>query len=141
MGLFDDLVGGVMRSALGQSESQLLPGLLSQLLGQTNLGNIGGLLTQLQQGGLGNEVSSWLSNNPNLPVSADQLRAALGNQQLQQMAQAAGIPIDKLLAMLSQHLPQAIDNISPNGTVQEPAATPNDGSLANDAGLGDIGRR
>jgi len=141
MGLFDQVFGGVMRSALGQAESQLLPGLLQQVLAQTNLGNIGGLLTQLQNGGLGNEVSSWLSNGSNMPVSADQLRAALGNQQLQQMAQAAGLPIDKLLAALSQHLPQAVDNMSPNGTLEEPAAAPSDSSLANQAGLGDIGSR
>ena len=141
MGLFDQVFGGVMRSALGQAESQLLPGLLQQVLAQTNLGNIGGLLTQLQNGGLGNEVSSWLSNGSNMPVSADQLRAALGNQQLQQMAQAAGLPIDKLLAALSQHLPQAVDNMSPNGTLEEPAAAPSDSSLANQAGLCDIGSR
>ncbi len=138
MGLFDQLFGGTMRSA----ESQLLPGLLSQLLGQTNLGNLGGLLTQLQAGGLGSEVSSWLSNGANMPVSADQLKAALGNQQLQQMAQAAGLPIDKLLAMLSQHLPQTVDKMSPNGTLDESTAPDAPGgSLANQAGLGDIGSR
>jgi len=70
-------------------------------------------LQQLQQGGLGGQVASWLGNGANHAISADQLRAALGNEHLQQMAQAAGLPIDKLLAMLSQQLPQTVDKMSP----------------------------
>lgn len=149
MGLFDQIVGGAMRGALGQAESAALPALLSQLLGQTNLGSVGGLLAQLQQGGLGNQVSSWLSNGANQAVSADQLRAALGSEQLQQMAQASGLPLDQLLAMLSQHLPHTVDRMSPNGALNESqadaAADAQDdaqpgGSLADQAGLGDVGR-
>jgi uncharacterized protein YidB (DUF937 family) len=148
MGLFDQLIGGALRGAMGNAESQLLPGLLGQLLGQTNLGNMGGLLQQLQQGGLGTQVSSWLSNGQNLPISADQLRSALGNEQVQQMAQQAGLPVDKLLAMLSQHLPQTVDQMSPNGALSESDAASDaaddsaqpGGSLADQAGLGDVNR-
>jgi len=53
--------------------------------------------------------------------------------------------------MLSQHLPQTVDRMSPNGTLQEPAAQEPDAddeppaaagsSLAAQAGLGDVGRR
>ncbi len=150
MGLFDQILGGAMRSALGNAEQNALPGLLGQLLGQTNLGSIGGLLQQLQQGGLGDQVNSWLSNGHNQAVSPDQLRSALGSEQLQEMAQRAGIPIDKLLAMLSQHLPQTVDRMSPNGTLEDATQDAQDdsaqqdqpgGSLADQAGLGDIGRR
>jgi len=147
MGLFDQIIS----SALGEGEQSALGGMLGQLLGGTNLGNLGGLLQQLQQGGLGAQVSSWLSNGANLPVSPDQLRNALGNEQLQQLARQAGLPVDQLLQMLSQHLPQTVDKMSPNGTLQQPEAQEADadddapaaagGSLANQAGLGDIGRR
>lgn len=148
MGLFDQLLGGALRGALGNTEQQQLPGLLGQLLGQTNLGSVGGLLQQLQQGGLGNEVSSWLSNGANRAISPDQLRSALGSEQLEQMTQASGLPLDKLLAMLSQHLPQTVDRMSPNGALddaaqdaaQDSGADPG-GSLSDQAGLDDIGRR
>jgi uncharacterized protein YidB (DUF937 family) len=145
MGLFDELVSGALKGVVGQAEQSLLPGLLSQLLANTNLGSVGGLLSQLQQGGLGNQVSSWLSNNQNLPLSPDQLRSALGNEQLQQMARSAGLPVDKLLAMLAQHLPQTVDKMSPNGTLQEADASDDatsaaSGNLADQAGLGDVGR-
>ena len=146
MGLFDQIVSGALRGALGEAEQSALPGLLGQLLGQTNLGNVGGLLQQLQQGGLGAQVSSWLGNGANMSVSPDQLRVALGNEQLQQLARQAGLPVDQLLAMLSQHLPQTVDRMSPNGALQVPEMeagedAPNaGGSLAAQAGLGDLGR-
>jgi uncharacterized protein YidB (DUF937 family) len=146
VGLFDQIVSGALRGALGEAEQSALPGLLGQLLGQTNLGNIGGLLQQLQQGGLGAQVSSWLGNGTNMPVSPDQLRGALGNEQLQQLARQAGLPVDQLLAMLAQHLPQTVDRISPNGALDEPAteeaeeAPSAGGSLAAQAGLGNVGR-
>jgi uncharacterized protein YidB (DUF937 family) len=147
MGLFDEIVSGALKGVMGQAEQSLLPGLLSQLLANTKLGSVGGLLQQLQQGGLGGQVASWLGNGANHAISPDQLRAALGNEQLQQMAQSAGLPIDKLLAMLSQQLPQTVDKMSPDGTLQEPeqsedAASDNaaGGDLADQAGLGDIRR-
>jgi uncharacterized protein YidB (DUF937 family) len=147
MGLFDEIISGALKGAFGQAEQSVLPGLLSQLLANTNLGSVGGLLQQLQQGGLGGQVASWLGNGANHAISPDQLRAALGNEQLQQMAQSAGLPIDKLLAMLSQHLPQTVDQMSPDGTLREPdqsedAASDSaaGGDLADQAGLGDIRR-
>jgi uncharacterized protein YidB (DUF937 family) len=157
MGLFDQIISGALRGAMGQggaSESSLLPGLLGQLLGQTNLGGIGGLLAQLQQGGLGNEVASWLGNGANRAISPDQLRSALGGEQLQQMAQSSGLPVDQLLSMLAQHLPGTVDRASPHGALDESqfgggeegfqeedsSQDGGQGPLADQAGLSDIGR-
>src|SRR5882757_3911948 len=151
MGLFDQIVSGALRGAMGQSgdQSSMMGGLIGQMLGQTNLGSLGGLLAQLQQGGLGNEVASWLGNGANRAISPDQLRSALGDGQLQQMAQQAGLPVDQLLSMLAQHLPQTVDKMSPNGALDESQAeqsgaeesgTEAGGDLRDQAGLGDIGR-
>ena len=150
MGLFDEIVSGALRGAMGQGGGQMdspLPGLLGQLLGQTNLGSIGGLLTQLQQGGLGGQVASWLGNGANAAISPEQLRSALGSDQVQQMARSAGLPVDQLLAMLAQHLPGMIDKMSPDGALDETAASEAQdeggqagGSLSDQAGLGDVGR-
>ncbi len=124
MGLFDSLAGAV-KGALGQIDPNTLPGMLGQIVGKTDLGNVSGLLEKLQQGGLANEVSSWLGNGANLPLNTDQLKAALGNAQLQQMAQSMGIPVDQVLEALSKYLPTAVDKMSPNGELEEPAADGN----------------
>jgi uncharacterized protein YidB (DUF937 family) len=144
-GLFSDLLRGMTQQGEGQESS--LGSLLSQVLGNTQLGSLGGLLTQLQQGGLAGQVASWLGNGKNMPVSPDQLRSALGDEHVRDLAQQSGLSLDSLLAMLSKNLPGAIDRLSPNGQLQEPAAddgSDNDsdgssgGSLADRAGLKDI---
>ena len=113
MGLLDSLLGG----SLGQIEAAAMPALISAVLGETNLGDLQGLANQLQQGGLGNQVQSWLGSGANLPVSADQLRAALGSDQVRQLAQHFGVSPDAALQLLSEHLPGAIDQASPNGAL------------------------
>jgi len=130
MGLLDELTGGlkgaigqVLGQASGQGDANALPALLSQVLGKTDLGSAGGLLTKLQENGLGSQVMSWLGSGTNVPITADQLRSALGNEQLQQIASAFGLPVDKILPALSEHLPAAIDKMSPNGMLQEPPST------------------
>lgn len=117
--MFENL-GGMLKGALGQAEAAALPVILSQVLAKTDIGSVDGLLAKLQQAGLGKEVASWLGNGPNQPITAEQIKAALGNPQVQQIAQHLGIPADKLLALLSGQLPQVIDQLSPNGKLQAP---------------------
>jgi uncharacterized protein YidB (DUF937 family) len=157
MGLFDSLIAGAVKSAFQQLDTSALPSILSQILGRTDLGGVGGLLDALRRGGLDQQVGSWLGQGSNAPVSPDQLRNALGDGDLAKMAREAGLPLDQLLAILAQHLPQTIDRLSPNGhLVEDPAAIDPDadsgtdqgspeeegagGSLAQKAGLDDIGR-
>jgi uncharacterized protein YidB (DUF937 family) len=66
-----------------------------------------GMLETLAANGLGEHVSSWLSNNPNLPINPQQIHDALGSEQVQQMAASSGLPIGDFLQQLAQHLPQA----------------------------------
>ncbi len=131
MGLFDSLASAV-GGALGQDGSNSETGaqnILSNLLQQGGTGQSGGIVGQLLGGlgggeaggqsgmagmletlaasGLGEQVSSWLSNNPNLPVSVDQIRDALGSDQVQQLAAQSGLPVGDFLKHLAEHLPQA----------------------------------
>jgi len=117
MGLFDNL-SGALKGAVGQVLAAEAPALISAVLAKTNLGDLQGLVAKLQQGGLNEQVQSWLGNGTNLPITADQLRSALGNQQVQQMAQHLGRPVDAVLKLLAQHLAATVDQASPNGTLQ-----------------------
>jgi uncharacterized protein YidB (DUF937 family) len=118
-GIFGDILGSALKGIAGQVEAQALPVILSQVLGKTDLGSVGGLLHKLQQSGLGPQVASWLGNGANMPVNADQLKQALGNQNLSQIAAQLGLPVDQLLGQLSHHLPAAVDHMSPHGTLEE----------------------
>jgi uncharacterized protein YidB (DUF937 family) len=120
MGIFDNLAGG-LKAVLGQVKAAAVPGLISGALAKTNFGNLQGLIDQLQQGGLNTQVQSWLGGGANMQVSPAQLEAALGSEQVRQLAGHFGVPVDAALKMLAEHLPAAVDQASPNGTL-EPAA-------------------
>jgi uncharacterized protein YidB (DUF937 family) len=115
MGLLDQL-----KSVIAGAGAAGAPALLSKALANTNLGSLQGVVDQLSQGGLGQQVQSWLGSGTNLPVTTDQLRNALGDEHVRQLAQEFGVPVDKALDLLSQHLPQAIDQASPNGKIEVP---------------------
>ncbi len=92
---------------------------VASALGNTNLGGLAGIVNQLQQAGLDKEVQSWLSTSgKNIPVTADQIRGALSDQHVQQIARELGLPVDAAMQFLAQHLPTAVDQASPNGTIQ-----------------------
>lgn len=103
MGLFDTLKS-VAGSALGDGggdPQQMLSGALEN----SSVGGVSGILGMLQQSGLGGAVASWVPGGDHAPVSPDQLQAALGNEQVQNLASQFGVSPDQLLAHLSAHLP------------------------------------
>ena len=112
MGLFDTLKDAAMGALAGQG-----PAALNAALGKTDLGGLQGIVNQLQASGLGGQVASWLGSGQNLPISADQLKAALSNDQVRALAQHFGIDPDAALNLLAQHLPAAVDAASPDGTI------------------------
>jgi uncharacterized protein YidB (DUF937 family) len=114
MGLFDSIADG-LKSALGQAAETELPGMLSGALASTNLGNLQGVVNQLQASGLGPQVQSWLSSGHNISITPEEVKAALGNEQIRQIAQHFGVDPDAAAAFLAQHLPAAVDKASPNG--------------------------
>ena len=116
MGVLDK-VGSAIKSALDQVEAAA-PGLISSTLAKTKFGNLQGLVEQLQKGGLEEQVESWLSSGANLPVTADQIRASLGNQRVKEMAEQFGLPVDATLKLLAEQLPAIVDQASSNGKLQ-----------------------
>jgi uncharacterized protein YidB (DUF937 family) len=117
MGLLDQL-GGSLKGVLGSVAAAEAPGLITAALAKTNMGNLQGLVDQLQQGGLANQVNSWLGNGANIQVTPEQIQSALGNDQLKQLAQRFGVDTDAVAKLLAEHLPTVVDQASPNGSIQ-----------------------
>ncbi len=133
MGLFDSIIGSVLGGAGGANSP--MGGVLSSLMqgqqgGQQGQqpggmqGGLGGLLSQFQQAGLGHVVESWIGNGPNQQVSPSQIQSALGEGQVQSMANQAGMQPHDFLSQLAQHLPTAVDHATPNGQL------PDEGSVS-----------
>lgn len=79
-------------------------------------GGLSALVQQLEQSGFGEQVQSWVSTNPNKPVSAGQVQQAMGSE-VQKLAQESGVAQDDAAAGLAALLPQVIDKLTPQGKV------------------------
>ena len=120
MSLFGN-IGGALSGVLGQLQGGNKAGILDEALQKGGLCGLSGVVDKLRQSGFGKEVDSWLGGGSNLPISADQLRTALGNEEVQKIAAHFGIPVDGVLKLLEQHLPQAVDQASPDGQIDPDA--------------------
>jgi uncharacterized protein YidB (DUF937 family) len=116
MGLFDGL-SGMLENAIA-SHPGGLSGLMSQAF--TSFGGLDGVVAKLNEAGLGPKVNSWLGKGDNVPITAEEISAVLGSAQLQQLATQFGVPIDQVPHLLATHLPDAVDQASPNGVIVKP---------------------
>ncbi len=121
MGLLDQLAGQVMGSLGAQKQDPVAQGdLMGSVMGLINgAGGLPALLQQLQGSGLGDQVASWIGTEENQAVSGDQIKDALGADNIQQIAQQAGVEPEHASAGLAQLLPQIIDQLTPNGQVPQ----------------------
>ena len=111
-----DLPGGGMGGGLGDLLKGGLGGLLAGgAAGSVISGGLGDLLKQFQQNGQGDTANSWVSPGPNKQIAPDDLAKALGADQIATLASQSGLSRDELLAGLSQHLPDVINHLTPDG--------------------------
>ena len=85
-------------------------------------GGIDGLLNTLRQGGLGGAVDSWISTGPNQAVEPQQLGAALGPDNVKQIATKSGLSVEMLLPLLAAALPMIVDMLTPDGNAPKTGA-------------------
>lgn len=132
MGLLDQLGSAVTGATGGSAGGGVNAMLLQQLVAMLSKpGAMGNLLAAFKSGGLGNIVQSWVGTGQNLPISADQVRAVLGQDKVAELAKGAGIGESDAAHALSGLLPQVIDKLTPDGGVP---AQLNLGSLAGSLG-------
>lgn len=98
-------------NAMGGLVGKVAPALIGMLAG----GGMSKMMQGFQAGGLGDLADSWVGKGDNKPVTSDQVRQALGADQLSQFAAQAGIPEDQAGEVLAQALPAAIDHVTPGG--------------------------
>jgi uncharacterized protein YidB (DUF937 family) len=76
---------------------------------------LGELMERFKEKGLGEVFGSWVGTGKNQAIRPDQVRDAIGDDQMGQMAQQAGLSVDELSKYLSKYLPGAVDRMTPDG--------------------------
>jgi uncharacterized protein YidB (DUF937 family) len=56
-----------------------------------------------------------VSNGPNQSLSPNELSDAIGAEDVDAVARQTGMPRDQMLSMLSQHLPELVNQLTPQG--------------------------
>ncbi|MFE4823406.1 YidB family protein [Streptomyces sp. NPDC056704] len=91
--------------------------------GQAAGGNpLGGLLDMLTKSGLMDQAQSWIGTGEN-SVSGDQIAQALPDNTLQEVAAQAGVSPQEAADQIAQHLPRAVDKLTPSGELPQPGAS------------------
>ena len=140
MGLLDGILGNVLGGMMGggsnsnynQQSNNPLGSVLGQLGGsgvatsalmalafqvlQQN-GGISGVVDKFRASGLGQHADSWVGTGANIPVSAEQVKDALGAGGLAQMASKVGLSPDQASGGLAQLLPELVNQMTPAGQV------------------------
>ncbi len=89
---------------------------LSSLTGGEGI-DLGAITDKLKEGGLGDQLSSWLGDGENAPVSAEQLTNAFGADKIGDMASKLGMDQGSAADSLSQVMPSLLDKMSSGGSL------------------------
>ena len=105
-------MGGVMDALSGLTEGNGL--------------DLAGITDKLKEGGLGDQLSSWLGDGENASVSAEQITNALGADKISEMASSLGIDAGSAAEKLSQAMPSLMDKFSSGGNLLDSVTGGND---------------
>jgi len=149
MGMLSEIFGGLASALGGRGTAQpgggvrsaslmeLLPILLTMLSRQGHqggsgwngadatgggLGGLGDLLGRLTQKGYGQQAASWVGDGDNEALPPGAIDEIFTANELQLVADQAGISGDEARAGISELLPGVVDQLTPQGVVPEDTA-------------------
>lgn len=114
-----DMLGGMLG---GRASSGGLGNVLGGLLGGGAAGTVlnGGLrnlLQDMEDNGQGGAAKSWVGTGENQSIAPNDLARAIGADDIDAVARETGMSQADLLSQLSQHLPDFVDRLTPDGRI------------------------
>lgn len=117
--MLDQITGQGSGNSGGGGAASALLNLAMSALNNPQSGGLSGLLQKFRDHGLGDHAASWVGTGENLPVSGEQVEEVVGDDQMQDMAEKAGVSKEEASNHLAAMLPQLIDKLTPNGAVPQ----------------------
>ncbi|AGI31975.1 TPA: DUF937 domain-containing protein [Mannheimia haemolytica] len=116
--MLGNILGSLASSVLSGNNQSTATQLIQNLL--ASQGGIEGLIAKFQQGGLDDVLRTWISSDEdNAPVSGEQISNVFGQENIQNVAQEAGVDAADASDLLAQFLPKIVDTLTPNGNVED----------------------
>jgi uncharacterized protein YidB (DUF937 family) len=115
-----DILGGSAgpgsSGGLGGGLGSVLGGLLGGgAAGSVLNGGLRNLVSEMEENGQGSAAQSWVGHGANQAVTPGDLASALGAEDIDAVAQQTGMSREQLLTQLSQHLPEFVNQLTPDG--------------------------
>jgi len=112
-----DLLGGLLGRRAPKSGNPILDALLPALREKGGLGGLGGLLGKFTGAGMGAKANSWVGSGENEPLDPDEVEQALGSNEVDHIAQEAGVTRGEAKSGLARMIPRLVDQLSPGGSL------------------------
>lgn len=125
-------LGGILGSILGgggggssksggakNSGSGGLGGMFGKTSGGLAGFSLSYLVRKMMSQGMSSIIKSWVGKGPNHLISPDQIKSTIGSEQLNQLANQYGLSTDQLSHVLAEHLPDAVDQLTPDGELKD----------------------
>lgn len=123
-GSLEDVLGGILGGGQGSRSSgggAGLGGLVAVLapvvVSLLKHGGLTKILSGAQASGLSSQADSWVGTGANEPVGAADVRQALGDDEVAQIAGQLGVDPDRAAEVLAGILPGLVDTVTPGGEV------------------------
>lgn len=105
-------LGDLLKGGLGGAAADGLGAILS--------GGLGDLLKQFQGAGRSDVADSWVGTGENKSITPPDLAQVLTPEQIEFLTERTGLSRDELMAGLSEQLPGAVDEVTPQGRLPRP---------------------
>jgi uncharacterized protein YidB (DUF937 family) len=120
IGMHPDTTGSIPTAGSAEGIGGLGGLLAGGGLGSVLSSGLGNLLNRFQENGHGDKAQSWIASGANTPIAPSELEEALGPERVQWLVQQTGMTKAELMAGLSEKLPQAVDELTPQGRLPSP---------------------
>jgi uncharacterized protein YidB (DUF937 family) len=107
------MLGGLAAGGGGGMVGMLMPVVGSMLAG----GGLQKIMSGLESQGAGGQAKSWVAKGENQPVTGQQMKGAVGAEQLAQLAEKLGVSHDQAAEVLAKVIPHVVDKASPDGAM------------------------
>jgi uncharacterized protein YidB (DUF937 family) len=118
------MVDQILKNVLGNvnlsgPQAQQLVGMIMQKV--QDAGGLQALVGQLGASGLGEKAASWVGSGENAPISAEEARASLGDDFIQDAANKLNLDPQTVSAATAQALPDVVNAATPDGQIPDAA--------------------
>ena len=86
-------------------------------------GGLQQVLSGFQANGLSAQTDSWIGTGANKPISGEDVRKVVGDEELAKIAAQLGVSEDEAADAVAQVLPTVVDRVSPEGTLRRKASS------------------